>query len=383
MGVAVGRDEAPGELQAGDAAVGGRVADRPAAVGADRSGHQPGPDRGAPSHRTTRRRSAPGPTGCRTGRRRRCGRSIPRRTRACWSRRRPRRPRRAGAGTPPTRPRRRRSGCGQTPSRGARQGSANMSLTATGTPCSGPSGASSSIRADSLAKRVDDRVQRGVALLDPGQRGLEQLGRVELAGGDRACLLAQREVLRVLRLRRCPGLRMSSGHLARPVPLGGRDGIAVVLDRRVAEVGRHQCLAVRAVDCRPPGSRRCPSRRPRLLPVQARCERRSQSRRPRRNPNRPWVRPAGPGEPASKTPLAMIPSRLRNLQADRVFERMMQSTSFASRCLRARSSRARRPRSQPSRRRARASKSIVLGKTPSYPESGLSRRRRAARWSRA
>ena len=80
------------------------------------------------------------------------------------------------------------------------------------------------MRADSDAKRVDDRVDRTVALLDPAQRGLEQLGRVELSGGDRACLLPQREVLGMVRRVRGAWICRVIGHLARPVPVGARDG---------------------------------------------------------------------------------------------------------------------------------------------------------------
>ena len=65
-----------------------------------------------------------------------------------------------------------------------------------------------------LGERRDDRVQRRVALLDPLQRRAQQLGGVEVAGGDAGRLVAQRQVLCVAhevgaRL----GSRSASGHI--------------------------------------------------------------------------------------------------------------------------------------------------------------------------
>ncbi len=67
------------------------------------------------------------------------------------------------------------------------------------------------MRADSLAK--DSAIERsgGVALLDPRERRLQQLGRVQLALGDRLCLLAQRKVLGVLAHRAARGVGARDG----------------------------------------------------------------------------------------------------------------------------------------------------------------------------
>ena len=81
--VPVRRHHAPCELQARDPAVGGGVADRAAAVRADRAGHQPRARQRRPSHPTTRPRSATCPRESRTGRTRTGGRWSPHRTRAC------------------------------------------------------------------------------------------------------------------------------------------------------------------------------------------------------------------------------------------------------------------------------------------------------------
>ena len=48
-----------------------------------------------------------------------------------------------------------------------------------------------------VGERGDDRVELAVALLDPLQRGVEELAGIEFAGGDALGLLAQRAVLRV------------------------------------------------------------------------------------------------------------------------------------------------------------------------------------------
>ena len=81
------------------------------------------------------------------------------------------------------------------PSRGARHGMRNWSLTAIGTPCSGPCGASASIRSDSSGNVATTALSGAVALLDPLERGAQQLAGVEIAGCDPRRLLAQREVL--------------------------------------------------------------------------------------------------------------------------------------------------------------------------------------------
>jgi hypothetical protein len=66
----------------------------------------------------------------------------------------------------------------------------------------------------------------------------------------------------------------------------------------------------------------------------------------------------------------MIPSRLRNLQADRVFERMMTSTILRLTLLACVVLACAATAIAAVQTPGTASKSIVLGKTPSYPESG-------------
>jgi hypothetical protein len=66
----------------------------------------------------------------------------------------------------------------------------------------------------------------------------------------------------------------------------------------------------------------------------------------------------------------MIPSRLRNLQANRVFERMMHSTILRLALLACAVLACAATAIAAVQTPGSASKSIVLGKTPSYPESG-------------
>ena len=152
--------------------------------------------------RRGRWRSRPGSARCSRGcgrarRRRRC-RCCWRRARACCRRRRSPRRRRAGRGRGRTRPGAVGASISAAPKRCARQGSGHSSLITTGTPCSGPVGRGGEHLARALGEGLDDGVERRVALLDPRQRRLQQLGRVDLAGGDRRRLLAQREVERAL-----------------------------------------------------------------------------------------------------------------------------------------------------------------------------------------
>ncbi len=161
------RRAAEGRLQAGEAAVGGGVADRADPVGADRAGDQAA----RRPRRRARSRSRPGSArcsrGCGPGRRRRRCRCCWRRARACCRRRRSPRRRRAGHGRGRTRPASAAASISAAPKRCARQGSGHSSLITIGTPWSGPGGARREHLARALREGLDDRVQRRVPLLDP------------------------------------------------------------------------------------------------------------------------------------------------------------------------------------------------------------------------
>ena len=281
---------------------------------------------------------------------------------------------------------RRRTGSAPQPSRGARHGSVNMSLTATGTPCSGPSGASASICADSLAKRSTIELSGAVALLDARQRRLQQLGRVQLAGGDRARLLAQREVLRVVAHPRGPAASVGEREGSRPC--SGAMSLRSAASRAsrcgpVDPLGDAHDRQIDLVDLDPVAAP-APARTKRLELIA-----RAPSRATLPRAGMPAAEPAGKGDgrPAAKSRLRtnVRPAelaggwRVRGLD-ERTIKRHSPLAARGRGCAargRGRAGGRRR------RRRRRAAQSVVLGKTPGLPVLGLPGRRQAARWSPA